>query len=146
MILKLLIYLIYHLKYLIYWPLFMPPSSRKEPFLVALNKYIDDYVLDSFEYDPLYLEFYHWESTIGRKNIDISEYKFITRKYPTAHRLLSGRWTYVEFMDLEQFLHSIYGWIYTLKAIKLIDWIPKKRLFVPEKLVKIDTQDTIYYI
>lgn len=124
----------------------MPLSSRKEPFLIALNNYIDQYVLDSYESDPLKIEFYHGEAKLGRKLLDMSQYEYISKQYPTANRLLSNRWCYVNFIDMEQFIHSIYGWIYTNKSIPMFEGIPTQRLFVPEKLVKIDTQDTIYYI
>lgn len=124
----------------------MYPSWKRE-FLKIFNSYIEKYILDSWK-DYFSLDFYHARLTPGAKlGVDLSEYTNIVSQYRKPNRLFSWKWSYVYYLDVEQFLHEYSSWYYTNKSFKLVDRDKDlKKIIVPSIFVKKERQDTVYYI
>jgi len=120
-------------------------QEKRQPFLKAFNEYIDYYIYWSWK-DAFLLEFLHAEAIKWKKLVDLSEYKHINERYKNPSRLFSSWWSYVEYIDYEQFIHDFVDWAYTLKTIPIKEWIKLKKLFVPKIFIKKNKQDTIFYI
>lgn len=119
--------------------------QRRQPFLQAFDKYIYDYIEWSWK-ELFSLEFIHAEATKWKKLIDLSGYNNINERYKHPSRLFSSWWSYVEYMDYEQFIHDFVDWGYTLRKIPITSSIKLKKIFVPKVFIKKNKQDTIFYI
>jgi len=139
-----MMYHCYQKQYKKHYLLFMFQDKRR-PFLEAFNKYIDDYIFGSWK-DVFALEFIHADAIKWKKLVDLSEYKHINERYKHPSRLFSSWWSYVQYIDYEQFIHDSVDWMYTLKTMPLPKGTKLKSIFVPKIFIKKNKQDTIFYI
>lgn len=120
-------------------------QEKKQKFIKAFNQYIYDYIEWSWK-DLFALEFMHAEAIKWKKLIDLSEYNHINERYKFPSRLFSSWWSYVEYIDCEQFIHDFTDWAYTLRQIPVTRGTKLKKIFVPKVFIKKNKQDTIFYI
>ena len=120
-------------------------QDKRRPFLEAFNTYIDNYIYRSWK-DIFEKKKKNKKKNKKKKLVDLSEYKHINERYKHPSRLFSSWWTYVKYIDYEQFIHDSVDWMYTLKTMPLPNGTKLKSIFVPKIFVKKNKQDTIFYI